>query len=344
MVSRMKVLWFRNDLRLHDNAIFHQLSANTVNSSILPVYCFDPRHFGVTNFGSRKTARHRGKFLAEAVAELKESMRGLGSDLLVFHAKPEDVLPNLVRGGGVVVARGECASEEQAVEAAVAEALRSVGARLHAFRDYTLFAEEDLPFEILPEPFTSFRNALEGPSGPTAVRPLHPSPGPASLKLPHDISSRQASWGAELGFCRDRLPTWQELVAKGEDNLHRGWGGVASSEPAAALSSTTTAAVAAAATVPEADGRTSSKSTVLSIEQLVAETIAKQEQETNTSELELTEFVGGEARGLARLERYCESGLATWVVCCFVLGVVLCVWCGWVYFLCWLPCRKASKL
>lgn len=38
------ILWFRNDLRVHDNEALSTASANS--SSVLPVYIFDPRDYG----------------------------------------------------------------------------------------------------------------------------------------------------------------------------------------------------------------------------------------------------------------------------------------------------------
>jgi len=38
------IVWFRNDLRLHDHEPL--VAANTSATSVLPVYCFDPREYG----------------------------------------------------------------------------------------------------------------------------------------------------------------------------------------------------------------------------------------------------------------------------------------------------------
>ncbi len=61
------VLWFRNDLRLHDNPIVDR-ARRCVSSGeckeVLPLYCFDPRMFQASEYGSRKTGAHRTKFLS----------------------------------------------------------------------------------------------------------------------------------------------------------------------------------------------------------------------------------------------------------------------------------------
>lgn len=46
---RAAVVWFRNDLRLHDNQAL--ASANAEGTSVLPVYIFDPRDYGKVRCG-----------------------------------------------------------------------------------------------------------------------------------------------------------------------------------------------------------------------------------------------------------------------------------------------------
>ena len=55
------IVWLRNDLRLHDNYALNWAvnQAKSVNSEIIPVYCFDPRYFNVetskTKYNTIKT-------------------------------------------------------------------------------------------------------------------------------------------------------------------------------------------------------------------------------------------------------------------------------------------------
>jgi deoxyribodipyrimidine photo-lyase len=77
-LPRRAVLWFRNDLRLHDNASLTTAAALVKKGAaehVLPVYVFDPRHFGTTGFGSPKTGKYRARFLLESVQDLKEELR-----------------------------------------------------------------------------------------------------------------------------------------------------------------------------------------------------------------------------------------------------------------------------
>ena len=63
------VLWFRNDLRLSDNYAVHRaaaIAAKTPKCDVLPVFCFDPRVFAESEWGTPKTGGHRARFLLSA--------------------------------------------------------------------------------------------------------------------------------------------------------------------------------------------------------------------------------------------------------------------------------------
>jgi deoxyribodipyrimidine photo-lyase len=108
-------VWFRNDLRVHDNEAL--VSANRDSSSILPVYCFDPRDYGKSSSGFDKTGPYRAKFLLECVANLRASLRERGSDLIVRVGNPEDMLVNLAKSVGAsgLYVHQEVTHEEQEV-------------------------------------------------------------------------------------------------------------------------------------------------------------------------------------------------------------------------------------
>jgi hypothetical protein len=50
---RPGIVWFRGDLRLHDHEALSRAQAEC--SSLLPVYCFDPRDYGKSPQGYDKT-------------------------------------------------------------------------------------------------------------------------------------------------------------------------------------------------------------------------------------------------------------------------------------------------
>ena len=55
------------------------------------VYCFDPREYSKSGSGISSTGPYRAQFVIDAVADLRESLRAAGSDLIVRCGKPEEV-------------------------------------------------------------------------------------------------------------------------------------------------------------------------------------------------------------------------------------------------------------
>lgn len=110
MIHRI-IVWFRNDLRVHDNYLLRAASDTVLRSSlknkgeserqvqteVLPVFCFDPRFYNqVTPYNTRKCGFNRTRFMLESVANLRANLRKIGSDLLVAHGPVEDVIPQFV--------------------------------------------------------------------------------------------------------------------------------------------------------------------------------------------------------------------------------------------------------
>jgi deoxyribodipyrimidine photo-lyase len=160
------LVWFRNDLRLHDHAPLS--TALKSGAQVIPVYCFDPRQFEQTSFGFAKTGSFRAQFLRESVLDLRASLRSHGCNLIIRMGEPESVLPILAQelGCHAVFYHQEVATEETRVEAALQQALQEMGIKPRSFWGNTLHNVEDLPFAIadLPEVFTSFRKQVEATS------------------------------------------------------------------------------------------------------------------------------------------------------------------------------------
>lgn len=163
------LIWFRNDLRVHDNASV--TNAIQENDSVIAVYCFDPRHFEKTRFGFKKTEKFRAKFLIESVMALKLNLEKLNIPLLVYHQKPEDLIPEIIAKNEIssVYFQEEWTSEE----IQVLENLKSQIPDKIAFKstyNQFLFHPDAIPFTIekIPNVFTQFRNQCEKS---TKVRP-----------------------------------------------------------------------------------------------------------------------------------------------------------------------------
>lgn len=163
MKSKKILVWFRNDLRLHDNEMLVEAIAKS--DSILPVYFFDPRHFEASAYDTFKSGALRAKFLLESVQALKKSFQDLGGDILVLEGKPEDFLPELVELHEIseVYHHREVGPEETEISAHVEDRLWKLKINLRHFIGHTLYNKEDLPFPIkdIPDAFAQFKKKTE---------------------------------------------------------------------------------------------------------------------------------------------------------------------------------------
>lgn len=158
-MARRAVLWFRNDLRVRDNLLFHH-SQVTEAAETVAIYCLDPRHFQKSPWGDHgRLGPHRARFLAETLVELGQSLQSIGCKLLIAEGKPEDVVPHLLKEGDVLAYQGEDTSEEQDVEIELGRRLpSSMSVVVHY--GHTLYHRDDLGFDLaetLPIPFGKFK-------------------------------------------------------------------------------------------------------------------------------------------------------------------------------------------
>ena len=160
---KTSIVWFKTDLRLHDNEAL--VKAIAQSDEIIPVYCFDDAHFQTTEYGFKKTGSFRAQFLLESVADLDKNLRGLGSGLIVLKGKPEVEIPKMVKEYKAykVFAKREVAHEEKETDALVESELFKVRCEFETFSTSTLYHAQDLPFSIkdIPDVFTAFRKKTE---------------------------------------------------------------------------------------------------------------------------------------------------------------------------------------
>lgn len=157
------ILWFRNDLRIHDHEPLHQALESV--SEVIPLYCIDPRWFGKTSYGFPKTGPFRAKFLLESLQDLRQRLRSKGSELIIRIGKPEEVIPEMARAHQAegVFAHKEVTDEEVQIEKNLEKVLFRDGITLEMFWGATLYHLHDLPMPInsLPDIFTQFRKQVE---------------------------------------------------------------------------------------------------------------------------------------------------------------------------------------
>ena len=190
------IVWFRNDLRVHDHEPLWKAAQKAAN--VIPVYCLDPRLFQMTDLGFPKTGSYRAKFLLESIADLQSSLQKLGTSLVFKIGKPEEVIPQMAKQYEVaaVYASKEVTHEEVTTESILSNMLLKYGVELDLFWTATLYHPDDLPFPVsaLPDVFTNFRKAVEKY---TAIRPVFPTP---TRLTPHQIGSDPMPTLPDLGL------------------------------------------------------------------------------------------------------------------------------------------------
>ncbi|MEL7001746.1 MAG: DASH family cryptochrome, partial [Bacteroidota bacterium] len=157
------LVWFRNDLRIKDNVVLK--TAMDKLDNVYPVYVFNPNDYKKNELNFSKIGSYRAKFIIEAVEELRQSLRSIGSDLIVRIGDPKEEIAGLAQevGAKYVFAGKEATTYELMEEERIENNLWTKGVSLELIWHSTLYHVDDIPWPIkhLPETFTDFRKELE---------------------------------------------------------------------------------------------------------------------------------------------------------------------------------------
>ncbi len=161
--NKIGLVWFRNDLRVADNASL--ANATKECEKVIAVYCFDPRQFEQSKYGNfKKTEKFRTKFNIESVRELKSNLEKINISLLVYHQNPEEIIPILVTEFDIktIYFQEEWTKDEVRVENEFKTKVDN-SIEFKTVYDQFLFHPKDIPFSIndIPNVFTQFRNKCE---------------------------------------------------------------------------------------------------------------------------------------------------------------------------------------
>ncbi len=161
-MPKRSLLWFRKDLRLHDNPVLHR--ALQESDAILPVFIIDPRWFRKLPLGFRKTGANRTAFLLQCLQDLRERLQSREGALLIGYGHPEKLLPELVREYQIeaIYTQRDIAWEERRSAAAVQRAVAPLGCLFNREWSHLLYHPDDLDFspQQTPATFKTFRKHL----------------------------------------------------------------------------------------------------------------------------------------------------------------------------------------
>lgn len=201
-IKRLAIVWFRNDLRLHDNLSL-KMSIDLIDKKkidyVLPFYCYDQQMFEGLSREAKlpRCNTFRRNFLVESVHNLKENLiRKHESNLYLAYGNQNTELIKLIDKIqsnhkhliiDSVVASKEIASEEVDQEERLNHVLKEKKIKLTLVWDNTMIHLDDLPYsnniQKMPDTFTQFRRTVEvnGESNYTVRKPYSI---PDGYKLP----------------------------------------------------------------------------------------------------------------------------------------------------------------
>jgi deoxyribodipyrimidine photo-lyase len=195
------ILWFRNDLRLADNAALHAAAA--ANVPIIPLYILDDEAPGRWRPGG---ASHW--WLHGSLAALAESLAAVNSRLILARGPTREILPRVAAEAGATTVYCSRAYEPWAIalETALKAELDGTGIALKRYRGVLLFEPEVLrtgqgrPFQVYtPFARVAFASGDVGTLLPPPRTLRAPVRWPTSEKLADwQLIPKQPDWASGL--------------------------------------------------------------------------------------------------------------------------------------------------
>ena len=157
--SRVRVVWHRRDLRLHDNFLYSNceiVDCQDPSVSVVSLYVFDDEDFQPRPSTCRphewdavSVGPHAARGLLESIHALRQALRSIGGELIVRKGSPAAILPEIIQqvGATEVDWNEEPGFYEQRQSKAVWNAIRRWYPKLtiQTSMQYTLYHPDDLP-------------------------------------------------------------------------------------------------------------------------------------------------------------------------------------------------------
>ena len=93
------LLWFTNDLRLHDNPALVEVV--NINQSLICLFCINPQWFKTNQYNTRAMGNRRWRFLSESLANLDKHLKSKGQKLIIAYGEPSEVITQLINNYSV---------------------------------------------------------------------------------------------------------------------------------------------------------------------------------------------------------------------------------------------------
>ena len=151
MKPRIRVMWFRRDLRLADNAaLYYALRSGT---PVLPIFIFD------RNILDKLEDKHdrRVEFIHATITEIQAQLLKMGSSMEVYYGYPEEVYLKIQKKYDIeaVFTNHDYEPYAQERDAAIAAILQSQGTAFKTYKDQVIFEKSEVVKDD-QKPYTVF--------------------------------------------------------------------------------------------------------------------------------------------------------------------------------------------
>lgn len=139
-MASVNIVWFRRDLRLHDNAaLYHALKSN---NPVIPIFIFDKNI--LDDLEDKKDRRI--EFIREALIEMQETLKKHKSSLEVYYDTPVNVYKQLVKKYTIETVFANEDYEQYAIDrdAAIIDLLKNHNAELKLYKDQVILAKDEV--------------------------------------------------------------------------------------------------------------------------------------------------------------------------------------------------------
>lgn len=136
---KKSIFWFREDLRINDNAgLWHALKNS---EQVLCIYIFNKNDTDEMGFNNK-----RREFIWNCVRQLKATLKMNNSDLYLFHDVPEHVIPNIVQQHSIeaVFCNESYSPVGRQEEYIIQNSLKSNYIHFESFKDATIFSKKEI--------------------------------------------------------------------------------------------------------------------------------------------------------------------------------------------------------
>ncbi|MNK32517.1 Cryptochrome DASH [compost metagenome] len=205
------LVWFKNDLRLHDNEALTKAIEEC--DELIFCYAIEKSIFKKLGLGFKKCDINRFKFLEQSVVELQNQLDKLGGHLLIGSYSAAHLLPDLVKKYDIsdIYAEEEYASEELDLIKKIQKILLKIN--FHFYWGKTLYHKDDIPFSISKIPLSS--KAYRIPAGKES-EPRKTLKAPIELKSVKKVKSTKFPSYKKFDFTKKEYDTAQPFLEGGE--------------------------------------------------------------------------------------------------------------------------------